>query len=375
MQNGPIARLKSQAARKYGLIVSPYFKTGWELTSNTFKSPNPERQDVLWTFAPGVNITHRGDYGEVGLNYEAQFRYFTRHGKQNEQDNGFSVYGDFYPVERLNVKVSESLQQQGSTAGARGVEPLDSFDNTVTASVIYEVTDQVDNELGYRNFMREYDGKNFDTFSYMENEYFDEVFYQLNENHRLYTGYHLGLVDYDKTNSRNAYYHVFPVGSQGNLPYGIEYKAEMAAYVRNQQADDRNDFFMLIGSVDLKKQLTERTAIGAGFLRRPVESTFAGTEVFDEKTFYGNLTHRLSQKVRARMDISTSGRDFDSRATVGAVTVKRKDQVFSFGLGMDYAVRRWLVVNADYRVERRNSNLSPFDYTDNRFVLGATVPI
>ncbi|HTL47583.1 MAG TPA: outer membrane beta-barrel protein [Verrucomicrobiae bacterium] len=376
MNEGPIARIKSQLQRNYGLMINPYFKTGFEYTSNVFKIPRgPRTQDELWTFSPGFNATHTSKYGEIGLNYEAQLRYFTRQEKQNQQDQSFGVYANLFPADGFNLKLSEELVQQGSTAGAPGVEPLDSSDNTVRASLIYDVDENLTGELGYKNFSRHYAGDTFESFSYYENEYFVEGQYKVAENHTVIAGYHLGTIDYIETSSRNAIYHQFPVGMRGMLPYGVEYDATVAAYVRNQEASARNDFFWFTGSIDLKKKITEKTSVGAGFIRRPVESTYDNAEVSDDKTFYANLTHRFTPRVRGRFDISHTNRDFENSATIGGVTVKRDDDLFALGVGLDYALRKWMIVNVDYRVERRDSNLSTFDYTENRLLVGATVPL
>lgn len=375
MTSGPLARLKAQALKNYGFALNPYFKTGFELTDNVFKIPEPNRQDVLWTFTPGINATHTSKYGEVGLSYESQFRYFTRHELQNEQDQSFSAFANLYPTEKLNLKVSEEFVQQGSTAGAPSVEPLNSTDNTVRASAIYDVTETLSGELGYKNFSRYYAGEIFETFSYLENEYFAEGQYKLTENHTVISGYHFGTIDYTETSSRNALYHTLPLGLRGTLPCGLQYDGTVAAYIRNQEASNRNNFWAFIGSFDLKKNITEKTAVGGGFMRRPVESTYDNAELSDNKTFYGNLTHRFTPRLRGRFDLSWTNADFESSAATGGVTVKRDDDIFGVGLGVDFALRKWMILNADYRCERRNSNLSAFDYTENRFVIGTTIPL
>lgn len=375
MTAGPLAKLKAQALKNYGFALNPYFKTGFELTDNVFKIPEPNRQDVLWTFTPGFNATHTSKYGQVGLSYESQFRYFTRHELQNEQDQSFSAFVNLYPTDKLNLKVSEEFVQQGSTAGAPSVEPLNSTDNTVRASAIYELSETLSTELGYKNFSRYYAGEIFETFSYLENEYFLEGQYKLNENHTAITGYHFGTIDYTETSSRNATYHQLPIGLRGDIIYGIQYDATVAAYIRNQEASARNNFWAFIGSLDLKKNITEKTTVGGGFMRRPVESTYDNAELSDNKTFYGNITHRFTPRLRGRFDLSWTNADFESSATTGGVTVKRDDDIFGVGIGVDFALRKWMILNADYRVERRNSNLSAFDYTENRFVIGTTIPL
>jgi len=373
--------LRQQALQNYGILINPYFKAAFDFTSNVFKAPNERREDVLWTFTPGVNATYTQEYGQVGLSYEANFRYFTKHGDQNEQDQSFSAFADIHPMENLTLRASEEMVQMGATAGAPGVEPLNFLDNTVNAGMLYQ-WGELTGEFNYQNFVREYAGDLFDRFSYSENQYTLRSHYQINEDMKATFGYILGFVNYDEDvnggnvyHSRDATYNEFPVGVEGVLPWGdIFYAGTVSIYLRHQEAKGLNDFWAFMGQALLRKQIG-CTSLEAGFLRRPVEATFDVVPIYDEKMFYINAVQQLRKNLRARMDISFSNRDYEDIGTVGNVVAKRDDNVFSYGLGIDYAARKWLIMNLDYRVERRNSNISDFDYTENRLTLGMTIPV
>lgn len=375
IQNSPLHTLRVQALKNYGLMINPYFKAGFDLTNNVFGAPEKRHMATIWTFTPGINITHTGGYGQMGLSYEAPFRYFTKFGMQNEQDQNFSAFVDLHPTEDLRVQVTEDMAQVGATAGAPGIEPLNYLDNTVTTTVTYDM-DAYTAEAGYENFMREYAGVLSDGFSYSDNNLHVKGYYHLSDEKTVvFGGYQLGFIHYDENSTRNAVYHEFPVGFRTVLPMDIFLSATVAVHIRNQEAENRNDWWAFIGDVRLQKELTKRTSIETGFMRRPVEATFATTEIYDEKTIFANLLHKFSSRFRGRADISWANRDFESRATVGAVTVKRTDHVVNMGVGLDYALRKWLVLNMDYRYSRKNSNLSDFDATENRFSLGMTMPV
>jgi hypothetical protein len=55
--------------------------------------------------------------------------------------------------------------------------------------------------------------------------------------------------------------------------------------------------------------------------------------------------------------------------------VKRSDDVFGFGMGFDYNVRKWLILHLDYQLSRRDSNIGTLDYTENVLSLGTTIPL
>lgn len=374
LKSSGLQNLRAQALRKYGLLINPYFKSSFDYTSNVFKAPEKRHEATIWKFTPGVNMTHTSKYAQVGVSYEADFNYFTKFGSQNEQDQRFSAFADIHPTDNLTITASEEFVQEGATAGDAANEPLNFFDNTVRAGISYK-WGSLTGELGYQNFSREYAGDIFDRYSYIENKYNFLSHYQINECTKVYSGYELGFIDYDESGFRNATTHEFPVGVQGMLIGDVAYSGRVGVHIRNQEAENFNDWWGFVGNLALRKKLTEKTTAEIGFMRRPVEATFDVVPIYDEKMFYGNATYQLKPNVRGRTRISYSNRDFEDLATVGNVVAKRDDDVFGIGVGVDYAARKWLIFNIDYSFERRNSNISDFDMTENRLSLGMTLPV
>jgi len=377
-----LQKLRTQALKNFGLVVNPYFKWSADFTSNVFREPRVRSEDVIWKFTPGVNMTYTNEYGQLGLSYEADFNYFTKYSEQNEQDQAFSAYAEIHPIDGMRINVSEELRQQGATAGDYSLEPLNFTDNTVTTSAAYDISEVITGEIGWQNFSREYAGDIFDRYSYIENKLTFRGYYQFNEDTRLHSGYEFGLVDYDEGNNSpgqwyamDASYHEFPVGIETKLPFDVYAAGKVGAYFRTQDAAELNDFWAFVGSASLKKQITQKTATEVGFLRRPVEATYGNIPIYDEKLWYVNTTHALRPNVRGRMDMSYANRDFEDVSTVGRVVSQRDDSVYSVGVGMDYALCRWMIMNLDYRYELRNSNISDFDCTENRLSLGMTIPM
>lgn len=376
-EESPFQDLRMKLSEDYGIRINPYFKSQFDLTSNVYGEPADEQQDVLWTFSPGVKVNYANEFVSVGTEYQADFHYFTKESKENEQDQSFAAFVDIHPNEKWSIRASESLNQKGATAGDQNLEPINYLDNTVNASIGYVWDEKTDSEIGYRNFSREYAGDLYDRNSYIENFYFARSNYKLNESTKVFGGFDLGFVDYDETDTRDAIFYEWPVGIQGKLPvWDIDYYGSVSAYLRNVEANDSNNFWAFLGSAWLSKKFNEnKTTVKAGFIRRPGETTFNDIPIYDEKTMYANATHLFSRKLRGRMDISYSNRDYEDIGTVGNVTLKRDDDVLSYGLGFDYAVRKWLVFNLDYSISVQDSNFSDFDYNENRMTLGMTIPV
>lgn len=383
--------LKKEMWSKYGLLIKPFFKSRYTLTSNVFKAPDTDSDhtDNIWEFTPGFQFLHKSAKGIVGGAYEATFRYFTQFGDQNGTDQKFLVYGDFNLSEDAYIRFSEKLDNVSSVAGSSAFEPIDTQTNTVNAVAGYRMG-KFTGELGYENHDVDYRTTIAERFNYNENKFDYRLYYQIAEKYRVYSGFRLGLLDYSKLKSRDTAYWEIPVGMEGTLPWGIMAAASVGVHHRNLTNSGRNDNTSVVSNISLAKSCNkDRTFTEIGFLRRPVESVFATATTYDEKMFYAGVKHLITDTLRGRLKTYVANRDFeDSVATgttvlvgnrlftlAGQPVVKRDDDVFGVDIGLDYTVRKWLILHMDYQYSRRNSNVGGLDYTENAFSIGSTVPL
>ena len=189
----------------YGLLIKPFFKFRYDLTSNVFKAPVRDT-DNLWTFTPGLQWIWKNSMGVVGGAYEAAFRYFSQFSEQNHQDQKFLVYANLFPTERTYVRVSEKLDQQGPVAGSSAFEPVDYHDNTVNTVVGYKANDKLTLEFGYQNYDRHFTENIAERFNYNENTYDYRGYYQLTEKYRVWSGVRIGWVDFSRVSNRDTFY-------------------------------------------------------------------------------------------------------------------------------------------------------------------------
>lgn len=382
---------KKKLWEEHGLLIKPFFRFAYDLTSNVFKAPDDhsDHTDNLWNFTPGFQFLKKGQYGVLGGAYEATFRYFSQFSQQNEVDQKFLIYTNIFPTEDTYIRASEKIDQQGATAGSSAFEPVNFLDNTVNVVAGYNINDDWTMELGYENYDRDFSATVARRYSYNEDKYDYRAYYKLRENMRFYSGARIAWVDFCKDPSRDTFYVEIPLGFEGKLPYGVDARASVGFHHRNLEDSDRNDLTHVVTNISLAKVFNhERTAVELGFLRRPVESSFSTATTYDEKMWYGSLKHLMTAKLRARINLYVGNRDFEERVFTGTRfvaggrvfvsppnQVKRNDEVFGFGFGFDYNVRKWLVLHLDYQYSRRDSNISALDYTENVLSLRSTIPL
>lgn len=382
---------KKKLWEQYGILIKPFFKSRYTLTSNVFKAPDTkaDHTDNIWEFTPGLQWLAKlpGKTGVLGGAYEATFRYFSQFEEQNATDQKFMVYANLFPSENTYVRVSEKFERFEPSAGASAFEPVEFEDNTANVVAGYNV-DLWTFEAGYENFNRDFLQSIADRYNYNENKFDVRVYRTVAGSWRLWSGVRVGLVDFTKDNSRDTNYFEIPFGIEGKLPWDITATASFGPHYRNVEDSSRDDVSTFVTNLSLMKLFNhERTTAELGFLRKPVESAFSTATTYDEKLFYTSLKHLLIPVLRGRMNMYFGNRDFKeavftgTRFMVGGAVfvapgtqVRRDDNVFGFGFGFDYNMRKWLVFHIDYQYSRRDSNISTLDYTENAFSLGSTMP-
>lgn len=382
--------LRNKINEQYQLYIKPYFKSQYELTSNVFKAPddNSNNSDSIWSFIPGFQFLHKNRYGLVGGAYEATFRYFSRFPEQNEQDQKFLVYANLNPTDNIYVNVSEQMEQQGATAGSSAFNPVNYFDNTVGVTVGL-VSGILTHEFSYENFDRDYQSSLAKRYSHNDNTYSYTLYGKLNEVVRVYGGAKIGFLYYDKMGFRDTTWVEFPIGIQGELVLGWTGNVSVGLHRRNVEDSNQNDRTHIVTNISVNRKLNQdKSDVELGFLRHPVESTFSTTTAYDEKLWHASGRHLLTEKLRARATIFYANRDFQDRVftgtrvvaggavfTVPGGIVQRVDNAFGLGFGFDYNLRKWLILHADYRFERRDSNVAGLDFTENAMVLKSSIPL
>lgn len=382
--------LKWKTYKELGLLIKPYFKFKYDLSSNVFNAPddNSTHHDSVWQYTPGFQAMYKSKYGVIGAAYEATFRYFSKFSDQNASDQDFLVFANLFPTDNIYVRTSEKITRKGSTAGNTGFDTIDFTDNTVNITTGYVMGDWT-HEVGYQNYTHAFDSTIAQRYSYSENIYDYRLYRKLNRDIRVYQGVRLGDVNFGKDKTRDTFYYEFPLGIEGKLLWGVTVNASIGIHHRNLQNASRNDITHFITNLSAQKSFNkDRTSVDLGFLRRDVESSFSTTTTYDEKMLYTGMKHLITPKLRGRMNLYYGNRNWEERVFTGSrvvvggrvfVTppniVKRDDDVFGFNMGFDVNVRKWLILNIDYQVNRRDSNISALDYTENVFSLGSTIPL
>ena len=344
-----------------------------EFTDNVFREPGKDKEDVLWKFTPGLSATYLNDLGKIGVSYEADFKYFTKYGDpNNDQDQSFGAVADLYPIENMYVHVTEQLTQKGSRGGAIDLEPVNYLDNTVSVTTGYKMGRWTP-EVGYRNFIRDFK-QSFNGYDYGENVLTVRLYQDIVKDIRTNITSHFGSINYDNDPTKKATYYELRTGIEGTLMFNVYARADVGFHHRKRFNNNRQNFNAVVSTISLRRNFGAKTTVEAGFVRRPVETAFANETFYDDKFFYVSAKHKITPKLRGRVTYRLGRKDYQGYTTLGTARADRSDDSYSVNVGADYAARSWMILHLDYNWERRESNFSTFDYTENRVSLGVTMP-
>src|SRR5438132_2541343 len=108
---------------------------------------------------------------------------------------------------------------------------------------------------------------------------------------------------------------------------------------------------------DWRYALTERTSFTLSTERRLEESVFANNAFFVANMATLSAAHTFTQlpKLRTSARFTVGDNDYPEKSTVGGVSKFRKDNIYGWGVGLDYEIQKWLSAGAEYSHTRRDS--------------------
>lgn len=162
--------------------------------------------------------------------------------------------------------------------------------------------------------------------------------------------------------------------STGFVKAGLQSKS----YDKENASLGTEDGSYLTLAAGLKHSLTPRTMLGIDLTRASQESDFSENPYYLRTAVDANLSHRLTPKLAARIDLRYGHNAYPNTTsydivddTVPLQSGKRADTTLAGAVSLGFDVTRWLNIGLAYGIERRASNFDTFDFTANRVSLSA----
>ena len=377
------AEVEQLGVRAGSFTILPRLETGVTYESNVFATENNTKDDFIWVTQPRVDV--RSDFNNHALNFSAAGnigRYFD-FTSENYADYRVQTDGR-YDISRdssisallFNRRDHEGRSDpdiQTSTGTSRFAEPVNYYTSggdlaynqrfnrlrfRLSGLAHYTSYDDAQLTTGVKESQEDRDRWDYATTGRVGYEFMAgyEAFVQGTYS---WTRYRL-TPDFGGVNRDSDGYEV--VGGLSTDLTGL-ITGEFCAGYLNKKYDDPSlkDFSGLAIGGRLNWSVTQLTTVTGSISRQVRESTFTlGTQQassYNRTVVALGVDHELLRTVLLNARAQWRQDDFNG--------VDRTDNVYTLGAGASYQLNRYLFLNGGYTYEKRNSNLSGFDYSDN----------
>ncbi len=351
------------------LQIDPYASVQESWTDNVYFTPTDEQSDRYMRFLPGVKVAFPFGEHQFEAEYFALFtRYNTFSGEDTTDQTGRGRLGlNFGRSLTLDLSDAYTKNHEGRGESATGFIEVYRL-NTAKATAAYRLADRSKVQVDYSH----------STYNYMISDFRDRdenlvaayVYYRFLPKTSAFIEYDHKTVDF--TLAAND-----PSGNsldntQDSVLVGITWEAtakstgtmKVGRTKKNFESSAVTDLTMWSWYVDIDHQFSDDTRIKLAGKRQPNETDFFGTSYYITTGASVDFTQRILSKTDLLL-VGSYGTDKFSDG--------RKDTTTILGAGLKYWIKDWFNVNADYRQQKRDSNLATAEYTEHRTTIGASV--
>lgn len=382
-----LGRLETGKIHIGDLKVVPRLTAGYVYDDNVFlgngsnSADEKESSDWILRLMPGLLLDYGfGPRGRFRVGYRGDLAYYDDQSKNDWQTHEGLFDLDYRSpggliVRAINVYTDAEDPYTSENEYQLG-RKIKRWHNNLKTKVGFDFRNRFKVLAYYNYYKQDYDHKEDFTQDYDSNEFGAGVQMRLLPKTWGFIRYHYGERDYfsqregvTEDNDSDFSWHRMNAGLtwepgaklSGELNVGYQWKdydnkANKDGYIY----DDRNTW-VASTVISYKPALTRVLSLTMIRALREVGSI---TDEYFEDTGVGlSLQQVFLDKITLFVGTTLSQNDynvFDDK--------RRKDDNYKVGLGLDYEIRDWLRTGLSYSYWRKDSNITKYDFTDNRFM-------
>jgi len=347
------------------VAVHPYITVTERYSDNIYLATKNKQHDSITTIVPAIQLVlpirrHTLTLtGTVTINKYAD--------KVTEDTTNWVVNGagDFNFGSRVNLKISDSYQDNHEPRSQSATSAMERFkNNKASASLSSVLGDDSKFQLDYSNDNSKFKNSGFrnrDT-----NTAAAYAYYRIMPKTAVFAEYELTNVYYpDKSNGMNldnqshsvllGVYWTLSAKSKGTVKSGYQYKK----YDDSSQASSKGN----VTSVDITHNFSGYNSVTLVGSRSINETSLLGTRYSVTTSVNSGFTHKFNDRLSSGLTVSLSNEEFSDVAP--GDTVKRNDKVLQIGSNVRYSFRRWLDSSLTYSWREKDSNNDLYDSIEN----------
>ncbi|OQX85401.1 MAG: hypothetical protein B6D55_07495 [Candidatus Omnitrophica bacterium 4484_70.2] len=264
------------------------------------------------------------------------------------------------------IKVSNLYRDTSSRADTEFTERIDRIEDK--GNVILGVKlNRLKFEGNFSYFTRDYDENEYSSLEYDETAGGFTVYYTPPpwKKTDLLLEYIHSEIDYESSPSRDGEYNQVMVGVRGQITPKITGIIKGGYQDRDYDLSSEKDFQSGVAEIGLLWDISDDTKLKLSCERKAVESTYMSNNFYKTNRFYTQFRQKLLGRFIFTCSFSYENNKYPEETAVGSETKKRKDDIYTVGVGLEYAFKEWWKARINYEYKERNSNLNSEDYTRN----------
>ncbi|MCX5715996.1 MAG: outer membrane beta-barrel protein [Candidatus Omnitrophica bacterium] len=357
---------------------------------NIYLDKTDAKKDYITKISPSFLFSANTKHIMVDANYAVDYTYYAS--DKNRKQDGFSHL--LYTYIRPGATSFPFLKGRG---GKFGIEIQNTFEPRITnipggdqtvretrkynkfvMPLDYYMTKKLTLSMEYVNVYERYIKPEFQFQGSTDNSLSPKVFFHIRPKWSLFAGYTYGIRDYPKFagGDGDSDYHRVSAGLTGILFTKVRSRFELGNEWRNWKSSIRGDTSKMFFKASLVNKFSSSTKglLQYNHLMQQTTNVDPDTPYYIYDSFYVDLEHKLTNKLRGILGFNCYQNNFDRPETISGDTKVRRDRVFKPQIGFKYYFKQDFFADLYYTYTRCVSTFSANDYTDNKLTAGLNVP-
>jgi len=335
---------------------------------NVFLESDNEKDDFINIATPHIQYILPFGFKArhlLQLFYKAEIGTFSDYTDQNYVNHDASINLNLkFPSG--SIKVSNLYRDTSSRADTEFSERIDRIEDKGDITLSTELN-RLKFEGSVSYFTRDYDESEYSNLEYDETVGGFTVYYTPPpwEKTDLLLEYAHSEIDYESDSSRDGEYDQVMVGVRGEIASKTTGIIKCGYQDRNYDLASEEDFQSGVAEIGLLWDISDDTKLKLTCERKAVESTYMSNNFYKANRFYTQFNQKFLGRFTFVSSLSYENNKYPEETTVGSETKKREDDIYTVGVGLEYAFKEWWKAKVGYEYKNRDSNLDSEDYNRN----------
>ncbi len=222
----------------------------------------------------------------------------------------------------------------------------------------------------YRKEINRFDSREYDRDEYDEDNFTLSLFWHALTKTDVLLEYNYGELDYLSENRDGDYYQIL-AGVKGEITAKLTGTFKIG-YQDRQYDVSREEFSGLVYESDLEWKISDSKLVDLKFIKGAKESLILGNDFYKLNRIALEFKH---ESIGRGLLLGLGGYFENDKYPFTTNSSLRDDEVYEIALRLGFKFNNWLTVEGKYRLLDRDSNYDNQDYTQNLYMLYATMKL